>query len=47
MVSHEEKSYPLPEGNEAALILAAQCAHQTFEELQNCSDPLSLLELTK
>jgi hypothetical protein len=44
MISHEEKAYPLPEGNEAALILAAQCAHQTFEELQDCTDVQSILE---
>ena len=43
MISHEEKAYPLPEGNEAALILAAQCAHQTIDELQDSSDIHSLL----
>jgi len=47
MISHEEKAYPLPEGNEAALILAAQCAHQTFEELQDSPDIHSLFEQTK
>jgi hypothetical protein len=44
MISHEEKAYPLPEGNEAALILAAQCAHQTFEDLQDCTDVQSILD---
>jgi len=38
MNSNDEKPVPLPEGNEAALILAAQCAHLSFEELEDQED---------
>lgn len=37
----------LPEGDEAALIKAAQLVHSSYEDLQDVADPASLLLTTE